>query len=112
MLHQFNGAVYDCAGVGFGHVEKARDVVEHYAAAVVHERREDRVGKVLDAVGEDSRNKDRHALCVFEARILEANYEGVLFWGKREGLLVFEKVWKGDAVYIAHDMVIHAVDEK
>lgn len=112
ILDEFDGARDDGSRVGFGRVHDACDVVEHDAVAVINEGRQDRVGKVLDAVLEDMRDEDRHALGVFEAYVLEVAYKGLLVRGKDKGFLVFEEIGQRDAMDITHDVVVHAMDEK
>jgi hypothetical protein len=67
---------------------------------------------VLDAVLQYCRDQNRQLLRMVIADILQVGHEVVLFWREREGFLVLVKIREGDAMYIAHHMMIHAMDQK
>lgn len=112
LLYEFDGFV-DCGeGVGFANVEESRDVVQHDAGGVVYEGGENGVCEVFDAVAEDGGYDVGHALRVIETDVLELTDKVSLGGWEREGVLVLVEVWQGDAVDVAHYVVVHAVDEK
>jgi hypothetical protein len=49
---------------------------------------------------------------MFKANILQMTHEGLSIIREHEGLLVFEQVRESDPMDVAHDVMVHAVDEK
>lgn len=58
------------------------------------------------------RSKDRNLLCVVETDSLELSHESELFRGKCECFSNLEEVGEGDAMQIAKDVVVHAMDQE